>query len=143
MPLALPQTGLLTLNLKKLFNMKARIVKNIFCGLYTDEFLLNNNDKKVNGALVSEWNLTDKIPSEDIQKPFWNGIDWEESITDEGLEAKKSEKIKELNQLQFQELAETDWYYIRKAETGENVPIDVEESRAAIRQKYDDLKLLL
>lgn len=67
--------------------MKARILdNNLLGGYYTEDFLLENKDKEINGSLVSKWVLTDKIPN-NLIKPIWNGIDWIESITQKEIDA--------------------------------------------------------
>ena len=44
--------------------MKARILNNEFKGIYTNDFIEQNKDKVINGQLVSEWTLTDTLPTE-------------------------------------------------------------------------------
>ena len=66
--------------------MKARIDNNEFRGVYTDEFLLKNSDKSINGQLVSEWTLTEVLPNENLKKPIWNGSEWIECATPEEIE---------------------------------------------------------
>lgn len=46
-------------------------------------------------------------------------------------------KIADLKAQMGKELAVTDWYYIRRLETLEDVPIDVQDERAAIRLKFE------
>lgn len=73
--------------------MKARILNSEFQGIYTNDFISKNLDKVINGQLVSEWQLTDVLPSENLLKPQWNGTEWTESATPEELEAFENAQI--------------------------------------------------
>ena len=42
----------------------------------------------------------------------------------------------EKKQMQYVELLPTDWYFVRKVETGIEVPSEILEQRTAIRNKY-------
>ncbi len=67
--------------------MIARILgNNLLGGYYTEEFLLENNDKVINGQLVSEWKTTNIIPV-GLKIPLWNGEGWIESITQQEIDA--------------------------------------------------------
>jgi hypothetical protein len=114
--------------------MKARILETGRCILYTQEFL----DFK--GNEISDWNLTDILPSSDLLIPIWNGLEWVEGITEQELQIRKQQKIDELNRFQFDELSVTDWYIIRKLDTGTEIPPDVFSQRNEIRLKYNNLK---
>jgi hypothetical protein len=114
--------------------MKARILETGRCILYTQEFL----DFK--GNEISDWNLTDILPSSDLLIPIWNGLEWVEGITEQELQIRKQQKIDELNRFQFDELSVTDWYIIRKLDTGTEIPLDVFSQRNEIRLKYNNLK---
>ena len=65
--------------------MKARILNNEFQGVYTDDFILNNLDNLINGQLVSEWQLTEVLPSMELKKPIWNGTEFIEGATPEEI----------------------------------------------------------
>jgi hypothetical protein len=59
--------------------MKARIINGIdFGGVHSQEWIDNNQDKEIGGELVSEWVLTDVLPT-DEKSPQWNGSQWIES----------------------------------------------------------------
>lgn len=62
--------------------MKARILDNKFYGIYTDEFISSNLNNVVNGFLVSDWELTELIPSDKLIYPLWNGSKWTEGATE-------------------------------------------------------------
>lgn len=114
--------------------MKARILEDNKCILYTQEFL----DFKGNETL--DWNLTDILPSLDLLVPIWNGFEWIESITEVELQIIKQQKINELNKLQFEELYLTDWYIIRKLDIGIEIPLEIINQRNEIRLKYNNLR---
>jgi len=60
-------------------------------------------------------------------------------LSEEEIQEIKEEEIQQLKKLQYEELKLTDWYYIRRIDTGEEVPLEVEESRNLIRLKYNSL----
>ena len=72
--------------------MKARIVNNELSGIYTNDFLIQNKDKVINGQLVSEWQLTEVLPSEGFLKPTWNGSEWIEGATAEEIEQSQNQE---------------------------------------------------
>lgn len=63
-----------------------------------------------------------------------------EGATDQDIETARQKKIEELNLLQFNELWSTDWYFVRLAETGQEVPKEILNQRSEIRTKYENLK---
>ena len=64
--------------------MKARLINNFFAGAYKDDWLLKNQDRVVNGVLVSEWVLIDTLPVDgQFIKPLWNGSAYEEGASTE------------------------------------------------------------
>lgn len=73
--------------------MKARILNNEFQGVYTDDFILNNLDNLINGQLVSEWQLTEILPSMELKKPIWNNSEWIEGATPEEIAEQTLSKI--------------------------------------------------
>lgn len=48
--------------------------------------------------------------------------------------------LEQINQMQFEELSKTDWYYTRFLELNVEIPIEIVNQRKAIREKYDNLK---
>jgi hypothetical protein len=121
--------------------MKAKInIDNSFGGFYTQEFLETNILNVVNGQLVSEWILTDKIPSTDLFIPIFDNGQWIEGATEEDFNNKKEQSILQLKQQQFAELQPTDFYFIRNIETGVEIPQSVLDERTAIRLKYQELE---
>lgn len=67
-----------------------------------------------------------------------NGDFVTELVSIEGEDDKLT--INQLNEMQYNELKSTDWYFVRKVELDVEVPNEVIEYRLAIRKKYDDLK---
>ena len=67
-----------------------------------------------------------------------NGDYVTELVSTEGEDDKLT--INQLNEMQYNELKSTDWYFVRKVELDVEVPNEVIEYRLAIRKKYDDLK---
>ncbi len=63
-----------------------------------------------------------------------------ESSTKEEKESRKEQEIQELKNLQYEELKPTDWYFVRKAETGTEVPQEIIEQRQEIRNKYKQIE---
>ena len=116
--------------------MIARIVNNELSGIYTNDFILKNQDKVINGQLVSEWQLTEVLPNETLLKPIWNGSEWIEGATQEEIAEQELEKQKILKQQQYEELLPTDWYVIRFIERGIEIPEEIKIQRQAILDKY-------
>ena len=57
---------------------------------------------------------------------------WDHNIPKD-LTALKAEWSKKVNEIAYSMLAPTDWYVVRKAEGGADIPADVSAHRAAIR----------
>lgn len=84
--------------------MKARIIDNIyFGGLFSDTWLEDNQDIVFAGELVSEWELTEVLPSQEIQ-PQWNGLNWIEAYQ-LNVQEKEEEIIKRYNYLMMRALS--------------------------------------
>jgi hypothetical protein len=114
-----------------------RIINNIPAQEYTSEWLQENKDEVINGQLVSEWQLTEVLPSKSLLKPLWNGSEWIEGVTPEEIEEQELEQQKLLKQQQYEELLPTDWYVVRFVETGIPVPEEILQQRQEIRNKYN------
>ena len=119
--------------------MKARILNNEFQGIYTEDFIQENQYNVINGQLVSEWQLTEVLPSETLIKPTWNGAEWIEGATPEEIAEANKPIVQNLKVEQHQELLPTDWYYTRYIETGQEVPLEINQQRQEIREKYNNL----
>ncbi|KGO89727.1 hypothetical protein [Flavobacterium suncheonense] len=61
-----------------------RIIDNIPAQTYSAEWLEENADKIINGALVREWVLASQYTG-DFIKPKWNGTNYYESATPEEI----------------------------------------------------------
>ena len=73
--------------------MLIRILNNEFQGIYTSDFIEQNQDKIINGQLVSEWQLTELLPNENLLKPLWNGTEWIEEATPEEIAEANKPKV--------------------------------------------------
>ena len=73
--------------------MLIRILNNEFQGIYTSDFIEQNQDKIINGQLVSEWELTELLPNENLFKPIWNGSEWTEGATPEEIAEANKPKV--------------------------------------------------
>jgi len=109
--------------------MLIRILNNEFQGIYTSDFIEQNQDKIINGQLVSEWQLTELLPNENLFKPIWNGSEWIEEATPEEIAEANKLIVQNLNLQQYQELSSTDWYYTRFLETGQEVPLEIKTTK--------------
>ena len=66
---------------------KARIlIDNKFGGIFSEKWLSDNNDIVFADELVSNWSLTEVIPSEDLYDPTFNGTEWVEGLTETEIE---------------------------------------------------------
>jgi hypothetical protein len=57
---------------------------------------------------------------------------FEKTKEQQEIEQKEFE-LKEIKQSQYDELLKTDWYFVRLAETGQEVPAEILEERKLIR----------
>lgn len=122
--------------------MKARILNTEFQGIYTDEFLQNNLSNIINGQLVSEWELTEILPTE-LELKYINlkfdGLVYFEGATIEEIAQAENAK-KQAQKLEvYNELLLTDWYVVRYVETGISIPSEILAERQAIRNRYENL----
>jgi hypothetical protein len=113
--------------------MKARILNNELTGIYTNDFISKNLDKVINGQLVSEWELTEILPSENLLKPLWKGTTWIEGATPEEITEQENQQKQELKRQAHEELLKTDWYVVRFVERGIEIPKEILEQRQLIR----------
>ena len=98
-------------------------------------FYRYNTENKYIGVTETEpedelWTLEQPT---NLISPIWNETEWNEGATQEDLDI----IIQSNKQSCYIELLETDWYFIRKAETGIEVPIEILQQRAEIRAKYN------
>ena len=119
--------------------MKARIYNGQWAGNHLQEWINANKDKEIGGELVSEWELTEVLPTEEEKtyiKLMFDGENYYEGATPEEIAEQELEKQKILKQQQYEELLETDWYVVRFVETGIPVPEEILQQRQEIRNKY-------
>jgi hypothetical protein len=105
-----------------------------FCQYCDEDFIVPKNLIKIE---LSELEL---IELEKLKVKKYINSQWIEGITEQELQIRKQQKIDELNRFQFDELSVTDWYIIRKLDTGTEIPPDVFSQRNEIRLKYNNLK---
>lgn len=119
--------------------MKARILNTEFKGIYTDEFIQDNLSNIINGQLVSEWELTEILPTE-LELKFLNlkfdGLVYFEGATIEEIQEAENAKKQVQNLEIYNELLLTDWYVVRFVETGISIPTEILAERQAIRNRY-------
>lgn len=122
--------------------MKARILNTEFQGIYTDEFLQNNLSNIINGQLVSEWELTEILPTElelkYINLKFDGLVYFEGANIEEIAQAENAKKQAQKLEV-YNELLLTDWYVVRYVETGIAIPSEILAERQAIRNRYENL----
>lgn len=107
--------------------MKARIDEDgYFISNYTED------------RIEKDWQMVEQYIGSFI-RPMWDSHKWIEGATTRDREEYISSKIASLKSDQFVELQPTDWYIIRKIDTGEPVPENISNDRAAIRAKYSAL----
>jgi len=73
-----------------------------------------------------------------IKPTFINNL-WVEGASNEELQIANEYRIKELKTFCYDELLPTDWYFIRKLETGIDIPQNILDERLEIRNKYNNL----
>lgn len=105
-------------------------------------YFIINTDKTCGGVTETKpqdnnWTLVPYLGG--FVKEYFNGEKWIESASIEQINLDKQNKIDALKKECYNELALTDWYFVRKMDIGVEVPIEVIEQRNAIRQKYNDL----
>ena len=99
--------------------------------------IIKINDDKIN--LLSQDENTPEYKKY-IEYLKNNGsVEESELISEEECLLIKNDKILDYKKQQYEELKETDWYYIRKIDTGQIVPYEIEELRISIRNKYNKL----
>ena len=103
----------------------------------------------VNGYFAGNYSSIEAVPANKtvcevfydgtFQTPFFNGTEWIEKATVEEITEKQNKILQNLKKQQYIELSETDWYYTRFLETGQEVPLEIKQQRLDIREKYNNL----
>ena len=60
-------------------------------------------------------------------------------LSDFEIDLDKNETVNKLKKECYDELALTDWYFVRKMDIGVEIPLEVIEQRNKTRKKYNDL----
>lgn len=99
---------------------------------------LDGTQYPMNWLRLTSWEEKEAIGITEVPDPvrpddrfYWvdgNGIG-----TPRELDALKAEWSKKINDIAYSLLAATDWYVVRKAEGGADIPADVTAYRAAVR----------
>lgn len=66
-------------------------------------------------------------------------VELTDMLSDFEIDLAKTEAIDKLKKECYNELALTDWYFVRKIDIGAEVPKEIIEQRNEIRKKYNDL----
>jgi hypothetical protein len=66
-------------------------------------------------------------------------VELTDMLSDFEMDLVKTEAIDKLKKECYDELALTDWYFIRKMDIGVEIPLEIIEQRNAIRERYNDL----
>lgn len=66
-------------------------------------------------------------------------VELTDMLSDFEIDLAKTEAIDKLKKECYDELALTDWYFVRKMDIGVEVPKEIIEERNEIRKKYNDL----
>lgn len=119
--------------------MKARILNNEYKGTFPDYYISKNYNKIINGQLVSEWTMTEILPTEEemlFVKLCFDGDKYYEGATVEEI---NFEKIKILTELKPKIFSKIKRYALALA-MGKSVDDDLEYYETAYRQKYQRAK---
>jgi hypothetical protein len=95
-----------------------------------NSFVLNAQYNKPEELNYTEIVLTENF----IKAKFIDGV-FIEGATQEEINSDNEIKKVELKKTQYKELLKTDWYFVRLAETGQEVPKEVLEQRNLIRNR--------
>jgi hypothetical protein len=66
-------------------------------------------------------------------------VELTDMLSDFEMDLAKNEAIDKLKKECYNELALTDWYFVRKMDIGVEIPLEVIEQRNETRKKYNDL----
>lgn len=99
-----------------------------------------------NGIIIDEnRNIIPMDESNDIYQEYLaflkadGTVEQTDLLSDFEIDLVKTEAIDKLKKDCYNELALTDWYFVRKIDIGIDVPEEVIEQRNEIRKKYNDL----
>lgn len=99
-----------------------------------------------NGVTIDEnRNIIPMDESNDIYKKYLDflkadgTVELTDMLSDFEIDLAKTEAIDKLKKQCYDELALTDWYFLRKMDIGIEVPVEVIEKRNEIRKKYNHL----
>ena len=107
-----------------------------------EEWYINTNESYTfnNGKVIKSWGAATAKPHSDIlftAQEETDGLGTEGDVKIEGL---KTKLIKKIKREAANELQNTDWYIIRKADAGTAVPSNITTHRAAVRTKAAEME---
>ena len=107
-----------------------------------EEWYINTNESYTfnNGKVIKSWGAATAKPHSDIlftEQEETDGLGTEGDVKIEGL---KTKLIKKIKREAANELQNTDWYIIRKADAGTAVPSNITTHRAAVRTKAAEME---
>ena len=107
-----------------------------------EEWYINTNESYTfnNGKVIKSWGAATAKPHSDIlftAQEETDGLGTEGDVKVEGL---KTILIRKIKREAANELQNTDWYIIRKADAGTAVPSNITTHRAAVRTKAAEME---
>jgi hypothetical protein len=99
-----------------------------------------------NGVTIDEnRNIIPMDESNDIYQKYLDflkadgTVEPTDMLSDFEIDLAKTESIDKLKKECHDELALTDWYFVRKMDIGVEIPLEIIEQRNVIRERYNDL----
>jgi hypothetical protein len=99
-----------------------------------------------NGVTIDEnRNIIPMDESNDIYQKYLDflkadgTVEPTDMLSDFEIDLAKTESIDKLKKECYNELALTDWYFVRKMDIGVEIPLEIIEQRNETRKKYNDL----
>jgi hypothetical protein len=107
-------------------------------GYYVEDVILSR--PKGRDGKYPPWDVPDDCvetkPPEGLFQLKWNGTDWEEGLSQTDVDQLRAEIQKQQEDGQAEiYLYETDWYVARYVETQKEIPVDIKDKRAQMREK--------
>ena len=111
-----------------------------------DESYYNNTNEIFefsNGKAIRKWGTATPKQLEDVNATDENG----EPVLQDGkqvvIKGLKSQKIQMIKSQSAGLLQSSDWYVVRKSETGKEIPANIETFRTAIRTKSNEMEAMI
>lgn len=111
-----------------------------------DESYYNNTNEIFefsNGKAIRKWGKATPKQLEDVNATDEDG----EPILQDGkqvvIKGLKSQKIQMIKSQSAGLLQSSDWYVVRKSETGKQIPVNIETFRTAVRTKSNEMEAMI